>query len=99
MNSRRALWRRFHAQKGVRTVTKDRIRSKAIDLLRDHLGLDRDLMDTTTVEELNADSLDLIEVGMALEDEFCVAISDEVIEKWRTVGDVLEWLARNAKVE
>ena len=84
---------------GVTIVTKDQIRSKAIDLIRDHLGLDRDLTDGTTVEELNADSLDLIELGMALEDEFRVAISDEVIAQWRTVGDVLDWLARNARVE
>ena len=56
-------------------------------------------MDGTTVEELNADSLDLIELGMALEDEFRVAISDEVIAQWHTVGDVLDWLTRNARVE
>ena len=84
---------------GVTIVTKDQIRSKAIDLMRDHLGLDGDLMDGMTVEELNADSLDLIEFGMALEDEFRVVISDEVIGQWRTVGDVLDWLARNARVE
>jgi len=72
------------------------MRSKAIVLLRDHLGLDVDFTDATTLEELNADSLDRIEVGMALEHEFRVAISDKAIAEWRTVGDVLEWLARNA---
>ncbi len=72
------------------------MRLKAIVLLRDHLGLDEDFTDATTLEELNADSLDRIEVGMALEDEFRVAISDKAIAEWRTVGDVLEWLARNA---
>ena len=80
-------------------MTEDRIRSKAIDLLRDHLGLDRDLTEATTLEELNADSLDRIEVGMALEEQCGVAISDEAIAQWRTVGDVLDWLRRNAKVE
>jgi acyl carrier protein len=79
-------------------VTNDRIRQKTIILVRDHLGLDQDLTDATTLGELKADSLDLIELGMALEDEFHVAISDDMIAQWRTVGDVLDWLGRNAKV-
>ena len=75
------------------------MRLKAIVLLRDHLGLDEDFTDATTLEELNADSLDRIEVGMALEEAFGVAISDKVIGEWRTVGDLLNWLvARKAQL-
>ena len=75
------------------------MRLKAIVLLRDHLGVDEDFTDATTFDELNADSLDRIEVGMALEDEFGVAIPDKTIGEWRTVGDLLDWLvARKPQV-
>ncbi|PYR33285.1 MAG: acyl carrier protein [Acidobacteria bacterium] len=51
--------------------------------------------DTTTsaLDQLNADSLDRVEVRMALEEEFGVPIPDEAIGKWSTVGDVVDWLA------
>ena len=45
-------------------------------------------------EDLGADSLDVMEVFMRLEDELGVAISDDEQGKIRTVGDVIEWLAR-----
>lgn len=44
------------------------------------------------IEDLNADSLDLVELIMSLEEEFGVKISDEDAEKIRTVGDALEYL-------
>jgi acyl carrier protein len=80
------------------TVTDEQMRSKAGVLLRDHLGLDRDVTDATTLDELHADALDRIEVGMALEEEFDIAIPDNAIGEWRTVGDLLDWLvARKAR--
>ena len=70
------------------------MRRKAIAVLRDHLGVDDEITSATTLDELNADSLDRIEAGMALEEQFGVMIPDDVIEKWTTVADVLEWLER-----
>lgn len=70
------------------------MRLRAIALLRDHLGVEEEITDATTLDQLNADSLDRIEAGMALEEEFGLTIPDEAIEKWSTVGDVLDWLAR-----
>jgi acyl carrier protein len=75
-------------------VTEGRIRLRAIALLRDHLGVKQEITDATTLDQLNADSLDRIEAGMALEEEFGLTIPDEAIQKWSTVGDVLDWLAR-----
>jgi acyl carrier protein len=75
-------------------VTEDRMRLGAIALLRDHLGVEGVMTDATTLDQLDADSLDRIEAGMALEQEFGLTIPDEAIEKWSTVGDVLDWLAR-----
>jgi acyl carrier protein len=70
------------------------MRRRAIALLRDHLGVEEDITDATTLDQLNADSLDRIEAGMALEEEFGLTIPDEAIEQWSTVGDVLDWLAK-----
>jgi acyl carrier protein len=47
------------------------------------------------VEDLGADSLDIIELVMAIEEEFQVRIYDETAEGWTTVGDVIEYLERN----
>ncbi len=44
------------------------------------------------VEDLNADSLDLVELIMSLEEEFKIIISDEDAEKIKTVGDAVEYV-------
>jgi len=46
----------------------------------------------TTFEEIDADSLDLVELVMALEEEFEIEISDEEIEKIKSVGDVVSYI-------
>ena len=49
-------------------------------------------METSFKEDLGADSLDLFELVMALEDEYSVEIPSEDLEKLATVGDVVEYL-------
>ena len=53
--------------------------------------------DTNIAEELGADSLDLVEILMALEDEFGVSIPDEVIPKIKTIEDVVGFIDENKK--
>lgn len=48
--------------------------------------------DASFIEDLNADSLDLVELIMSLEEEFGVKISDEDAEKIRTVRDAIDYL-------
>ena len=49
--------------------------------------------ETSFKDDLNADSLDLFEMVMALEDEFSIEIPSEDLEKLETVGKVMEYLA------
>jgi len=52
---------------------------------------------TNIAEDLGADSLDLVEILMALEDEFGVSIPDEVIPKIKTIEDVVGFIDENKK--
>ncbi|MEQ8155189.1 MAG: acyl carrier protein [Clostridiaceae bacterium] len=49
-------------------------------------------MESSFIEDLGADSLDIVELIMALEDELEVEIPDEVAEKFSTVGDVVNYV-------
>ncbi len=65
----------------------------------EQLGVSEDqvLPDASFVENLNADSLDLVELIMSLEEEFGVEIPDEDAEKILTVGDALNYLEEHGK--
>ena len=52
---------------------------------------------TNIAEELGADSLDVVEILMALEEEFNVSIPDEAIPNIKTVKDVVEFIDKNKK--
>ena len=52
-------------------------------------------LDTSFRDDLNADSLDLVELIMALEDEFGLEIEDEDVEAIKTIGDVIDYLKKN----
>ena len=52
-------------------------------------------VETSFRDDLNADSLDLVELIMALEDEFGLEIEDEDLDSIKTLGDALEYIKRN----
>ena len=52
-------------------------------------------METRIAEDLGADSLDVVELLMSIEDEFEVEIPDEEIENLKTIGDVVEYIQSN----
>lgn len=54
-------------------------------------------METSLTEDLGADSLDLADVLMAIEDDFDVEIPDEDIEKIKTVGDIVSYIEDKTK--
>jgi acyl carrier protein len=53
--------------------------------------------DASFVEDLGADSLDIVELVMAFEEEFDLEISDDEAEKIRTVGDAVDYIGKNKK--
>ncbi len=53
-------------------------------------------LQTSLIEDLGADSLDIVELIMALEEEFDIEISDEDAEKISTVGDVVEYIKKHS---
>ncbi|MEG0710671.1 MAG: acyl carrier protein [Niameybacter sp.] len=67
---------------------------KLQEIVADKLGVDAsEVIETARFkEDLEADSLDLFEVVMALEDEFGVAISNEDVEEIKTVGDAVKYI-------
>ena len=62
----------------------------------EQLGVDEvDVTQETSFEKLNADSLDIVELIMALEEAFDLDIPDEEAEKLRTVGDAVNYIKVN----
>lgn len=52
-------------------------------------------METKIVEDLGADSLDIVEMLMALEDEYSISLPDEVAVNLQTVGDIVNYIDEN----
>jgi acyl carrier protein len=68
-------------------------------IISEQLGVDESQVtpDASFEEDLNADSLDLVELIMSLEEEFGVEISEEEAEKIRTVGDAEEFIREHTQ--
>lgn len=75
-------------------MTEAEIESKVIDIVAEQMGVDRSQItrETSFVNDLNADSLDTVELVMELEDEFETSIPDEEAEKIQTVGQAVDFI-------
>ena len=67
---------------------------KLCGLISEQFGVEADTItvDTTFEDDLGADSLDIVELSMALEEAFGVGISDEDLPNIKTVNDILEYI-------
>ncbi|EMS71748.1 acyl carrier protein [Ruminiclostridium cellobioparum] len=70
---------------------------KVKKLIVEQLGVEEDdiQMESSFIDDLGADSLDIVELIMALEEEFSLEIPDNEAEKITTVGDAVEYIQKN----
>ena len=75
------------------------IEQKVKDIIVEQLGVNADQVDPEAkfIEDLGADSLDTVELIMALEEEFSIEVPDEEAEKLVSVGDVTRYIEDNKK--
>ncbi len=73
--------------------------SKVKDIVVEQLGVDEEEVaeQASFVDDLGADSLDIVELVMALEEEFDLEIPDEDAEKIVTVGDAVNYIKENTQ--
>jgi acyl carrier protein len=74
---------------------KDRV----IEVIEEQLSVNRDQIkeEASFIDDLGADSLDTVELVMALEEEFSMEIPDEEAEKITTVGEAIKYVDENVK--
>ena len=72
------------------------LEEKVIKLVMEQLDVTKEqcLLEASFIDDLGADSLDLVELIMEMEEVFGVEIADEELEKIRTIKDVIEFLTK-----
>ncbi len=72
------------------------LEDRVVEIIADQLGVEKEKVtpEAKFVDDLGADSLDVVELIMAFEEEFGIEIPDEDAEKIQTVGDVIEYLKK-----
>jgi acyl carrier protein len=82
-------------------VTDEQIRTKVIDIVCEHLAVDKAKVEdkTSFIEDIGADSLDIVELVMELEEEFDIQIPDDQAEKIKTVGQAVDYIKNAVKTK
>lgn len=80
-------------------MSTDEIASKVMDIVAEQLQVDRGSLslEKSFLQDLKADSLDLVELVMAFEDKFGISIPDEDYEKIKTIGDAVNYILEKKK--
>ena len=79
-------------------MSDSNIEAKVVDIVSEQMGVDKSEIsrDTSFINDLNADSLDTVELVMEFEDEFDMSIPDEEAEKIQTVGAAIDYISKVA---
>ncbi len=77
------------------------IENKVIEIISEQMGADKTEItrETSFINDLNADSLDTVELVMEFEDEFDMSIPDEEAEKIQTVGAAIDYIVNIAQTK
>ncbi len=80
-------------------MTRDEVFTKLKVKIVEGLGVEEEKvqMDSTFIEDLSADSLDIVELIMSIEEEFDISIPDDQAEKIVAVSDVVDYIMENKK--
>jgi len=72
------------------------VEERVIEIVSENLGVNKEQVTRSTsfIEDLGADSLDIVELVMELEEEFEITIPDDQAEKIKTVGEAIEYIDR-----
>ena len=73
------------------------IEQEVIKMVREQLCVDNVTTESSFVDDLDADSLDMVEIGMAIEDIFEVEVTNKDVEKISTVQDVVNFVCEKKK--
>jgi acyl carrier protein len=75
------------------------IETRVIEIISEQMGADKSEItrETSFINDLNADSLDTVELVMEFEDEFNTSIPDEEAEKIQTVGAAIDYIVNVAR--
>lgn len=75
-------------------MEREEILEKLKSLISEGLGVDKELVkeEATFVDDLSADSLDIVELIMSVEEEFDMEVPDADAEKIVTVGDIIDYI-------
>lgn len=79
-------------------MSDSNIEAKVVDIVSEQMGVDKTEIsrETSFINDLNADSLDTVELVMEFEDEFDMSIPDEEAEKIQTVGAAIDYISKVA---
>jgi len=85
----------------IEDVDVQQIETKVIEIISEQMGVDKAEItrETSFINDLNADSLDTVELVMEFEDEFDMSIPDEEAEKIQTVGAAVDYIVNIAKTK
>ncbi|MBX4200514.1 acyl carrier protein [Candidatus Parcubacteria bacterium] len=77
-------------------VTSSSVEERVIDIVCENLGVNKEQVtrQTAFVEDIGADSLDIVELVMELEEQFEITIPDDQAEQIKTVGEAIDYVER-----
>ena len=80
-------------------ANREKVRAEVVEIISNRLGVGKEQItdQTTFQEDLGADSLDVVELVMELEEKFKIQIPDEEAEKIKTVGAAVDYVVSHQK--